>query len=403
MGLPFPIPQRKQVFGIEKTNNLNRDVIRSMGKIEARHIMNSLGIHKGDIKSIPGIFKLFNTFMDVLIPKVMKFKFYIESPSEILDIEIVSAKGERLVQTRIDKNRSYKVKNGTADYSFVAVLEAGKWYDFEIEYDAQKRLFSIHSDSKQIVQNWTFSKKTGEPERIVFRTGQYRLTDDVQEYKSGNDFKPGWDEPGADEKVKEAAYYIRDFKAIGLNQSLLNTESFKHHVDYFNGMEKEDIINHIHNAESWSLMKENIPLFECPDKDFEHIYYYRWWTYCKHIKKTPDGFVLTECITPVRHAGIHNTISCALGHHRYEGCRLKNQQYLNEYIPFWFRRNSGKPQRHFHKFSSWIADALHNRYLVSGDEAFLVDLLPDLISDYKNWVYLSLYMANLWLIRPHLI
>lgn len=76
----------KQEFGIEKGNNLNKSVIRSMGKIEARHIMNALGIHKGDIKSIPECFKLFNTFMNVLIPKVMKFKFYVESKNEGLAI-----------------------------------------------------------------------------------------------------------------------------------------------------------------------------------------------------------------------------------------------------------------------------------------------------------------------------
>jgi len=76
----------KKEFGIEKGNNLNKNVIRSMGKIEARHIMNALGIHKGDIKSIPECFKLFNTFMNVLIPKVMKFKFYVESNNEGLAI-----------------------------------------------------------------------------------------------------------------------------------------------------------------------------------------------------------------------------------------------------------------------------------------------------------------------------
>jgi hypothetical protein len=76
----------KKEFGIEKANNLNKNVIRSMGKIEARHTMNALGIHKGDIKSIPECFRLLKTMMDVLIPKVMKFKFYTESNNEGLAI-----------------------------------------------------------------------------------------------------------------------------------------------------------------------------------------------------------------------------------------------------------------------------------------------------------------------------
>ncbi len=69
----------KEKYGIEEGNNLNQSVIHSMGKIEARHIMSGLGIRKGSLKTIPEIFKLMNTFMDVIIPKVMKFDFIVDS------------------------------------------------------------------------------------------------------------------------------------------------------------------------------------------------------------------------------------------------------------------------------------------------------------------------------------
>lgn len=59
-----------------------------------------------------------------------------------------------------------------------------------------------------------FSEPTGISERIVFRTGHYRLTDDVQKYRSGNDLNPGWDEAGADEPVEAAMYYLRNFVAL---------------------------------------------------------------------------------------------------------------------------------------------------------------------------------------------
>lgn len=166
---------------------------------------------------------------------------------------------------------------------------------------------------------------------------------------------------------------------------ILKTESFKHHVDFFNSMEKENIVNHISNAESWEWMKKNIPLFECPDKSFEQIYYYRWWTYRKHIKKTVDGFVLTEFLAPVGHAGRHNTISCALGHHIYEGRWLHDQRYMDEYSLFWYHGNKDGPQPHFHRYSNWTTDALYNRYLVNQDRDFVVDLLDDFVSDYKRW------------------
>ena len=34
---------------------------------------------------------------------------------------------------------------------------------------------------------------------------------------------------------------------------------------------------------------QSIPLFECPDKTIERTYYFRWWTYRKHLRKTPSG------------------------------------------------------------------------------------------------------------------
>ena len=166
---------------------------------------------------------------------------------------------------------------------------------------------------------------------------------------------------------------------------ILNADYFKHHIDYFNQMEEENIVNHISNEQSWEWMKNNIPLFECPDKVLEQIYYFRWWTFRKHIKHTPDGFVLTEFLAPVSHAGKYNTISCAVGHHIYEGRWLHNQQYLDEYMLFWYRGNNGEPQEHFHRYSNWSTDALYNRYLVNLNKKFLTDLLSDFVMDYERW------------------
>jgi hypothetical protein len=166
---------------------------------------------------------------------------------------------------------------------------------------------------------------------------------------------------------------------------MLNADSFQHHIDYFNQMEEENIINHIPNEQSWEWMKINIPFFECPDKKFEQIYYFRWWTLRKHIKHTPDGFVFTEFLAPVSHAGKYNTISCAVGHHLYEGRWLHNQQYLDEYMLFWYRGNNGEPQEHFHSYSNWATDALYNRFLVNLNKKFLTDLLSDFVMDYEKW------------------
>ncbi len=77
----------KHEIGIKKANELNQKVIHSMGRIEAKHIMNALGIRKGTIKSIPEAMKLMNTFMDLIIPIIMKFTFV--AHSEIMGDGIV--------------------------------------------------------------------------------------------------------------------------------------------------------------------------------------------------------------------------------------------------------------------------------------------------------------------------
>ncbi len=166
---------------------------------------------------------------------------------------------------------------------------------------------------------------------------------------------------------------------------VLDWDTFRHHVDFFNTMEPENTINHIPNSKSWVWMKENIPFFECPDKSFEQIYYYRWWTFRKHIKKTSDGFVFTEFLAQIGHSGKYNTISCALGHHIREGRWLHDKRYIDEYARFWYVGHEGGPQPHFHKYSHWGTWALYNRYLVNRDKAFVVTLLDSFIRDYEAW------------------
>ncbi len=167
---------------------------------------------------------------------------------------------------------------------------------------------------------------------------------------------------------------------------LLDAEDFRHHVDFFNAMEPENIVKLIPNSESWQWLVENIPFFECPDKAFEQIYYYRWWTFRKHIKKTPDGLVFTEFLDDVGHSGKYNTISCALGHHVYEGTWLRDSRYIDEYARFWYTGHEGSLQPHFHKYSNWGTWALYRRYLVNRDKAFLLELLDAFVRDYEAWV-----------------
>jgi len=166
---------------------------------------------------------------------------------------------------------------------------------------------------------------------------------------------------------------------------LLRPEAFAHHVERFNTMEDENVRNLVPNAQSWDWLSRNIPLFECPDREVEEIYYFRWWSFRKHLVQTPQGFVFTEFLVPVGHAGVHNTISCALGHHIAEGRWLRDPRYLDDTVRFWLRGHEGGPQPHLHRFSSWLAAAVLDRYLVTADRPVVVGLLDDLAADYLAW------------------
>ena len=168
-----------------------------------------------------------------------------------------------------------------------------------------------------------------------------------------------------------------DADATGM---VLKAGAFRHYVEDFTRNDHELYQGAIANAAAWDFLKDNIPLLDCPDQDIETTYYFRWWTYRKHIKQTPDGFVVDEFLPNVSWAGKYNSISCAAGHHLYEGRWLRDPQYLDDYTAFWFRKG-GEPRR----YSFWAADSVWQRFCVTGDNREALRLLPDLIANYQAW------------------
>ena len=166
---------------------------------------------------------------------------------------------------------------------------------------------------------------------------------------------------------------------------MLRFDTFKPYVDYFNTMEDENIVQAIPNAESAEWMRANVPLFECPQTNFEEIYYYRWWTLRKHIKETPAGYGMTEFLVQRSYADKYNLIACAIGHHIRESRWLRDGQYLDQILHTWYRGNEGKAMTKMNKFSSWNPSAVYDRYLVNLDKAYMLDLYKDLDAEYRRW------------------
>ncbi|TWT77589.1 Beta-L-arabinobiosidase precursor [Posidoniimonas polymericola] len=157
-------------------------------------------------------------------------------------------------------------------------------------------------------------------------------------------------------------------------------------VERFNACDQEDVQNAVSNAEAADWILDNAPRFDCPSARLVETYYFRWWTYRKHIVATPEGRVLTEFLTPVSHAGPYNTVSCAVGHHIAEGRWLRDQALLDEYLGFWLTSGpNGGLATHYHKFSNWNAAALVERAKVTDDWRWLVGQLDALLADYQAW------------------
>ena len=152
------------------------------------------------------------------------------------------------------------------------------------------------------------------------------------------------------------------------------------YVEKFNAGDEELVATHIPNSEAFAFLAANIPRFECPDQQMVETYYFRWWTFRKHIRQTPDGFIITEFLPDVPWAGKYNAISCPGMHHFSEGRWLRNQQYLNDYAYYWLRKGGSA-----RSYSFPIAHALYSQYLVSGDDTVINDLLPDLIANFEAW------------------
>ncbi|MDE5724929.1 MAG: exo-alpha-sialidase [Duncaniella sp.] len=297
-------------------------------------------------------------------------------------IEFVDDKGTACARLDMTPEGEFRSKGG-ARYGKILNYEPGKAYHVKVDLDLDNRNSTVYVDGEKKATRMLFAPVEA-VERVVFRTGTHSSFPNVD--TPADQYN---DMPRANDVDAEAIYRIANVKSsshdIDGQASLLRYDNFAHYPEYFNGMEDENIVQAIPNAESSEWMKENVPLFECPDKDMEEMYYYRWWSLRKHIKDTPVGYGMTEFLVNRSYADKYNLIACAIGHHIYESRWLRDPKYLDGIINTWYHGNDGQPMEKMMKFSSWNPDAVYNRYLVDGDLAKLEKMYPDLKAEYARW------------------
>ena len=297
-------------------------------------------------------------------------------------IEFVDDEGTACARLDLTPDGEFRSKGG-ARYGKILNYEPGKPYHVKVDLTLDNRNSTVYVNGEKRATRMLFAPVKA-VERVVFRTGDHSSFPNVDtEADSYND------NPRANDVDREAKFRIANFKTSSrdadASAAVLRYNDYAPYVDYFNNMEDENIVQAIPNSESSAWMKENIPLFDCPDKDMEEMYYYRWWTLRKHIKNTPVGYGMTEFLVDRNYADKYNLIACAIGHHIYESRWLRDQKYLDGIINTWYHGNEGKPMNKMMKFSSWNPDAVYGRYLVNGDLKRLEKMYPDLKAEYARW------------------
>ena len=88
-------------------------------------------------------------------------------------------------------------------------------------------------------------------------------------------------------RVLSALLLFAAWAGAGQPAPVFDREQFRHYVDEFNSIPTPGVVSFVPDEQAWNWLRENVPFFACPDPDVERTYYYRWWSYRKHIRQTP--------------------------------------------------------------------------------------------------------------------
>jgi hypothetical protein len=152
----------------------------------------------------------------------------------------------------------------------------------------------------------------------------------------------------------------------------------KNYVGKFNSDDNEIYHTTIPNSGAYEWMASHIPLIDIPDKELEAVYYFRWWTFRKHIKKTASGYILSEFLPDVGWAGKYNSISCAAGHHLAEGRWLRDEPAVDAYIRYWYQGSDN-----INSYSHWLEYMVYELCCQRGDFSIGIENIDSMI----RWYY----------------
>lgn len=158
----------------------------------------------------------------------------------------------------------------------------------------------------------------------------------------------------------------------------LHPDDYSHYIAQFAVDEREAIGRQ--PADEWPWIAANVPLFDASNKQFEEMYYFRWYSFEKHVEETADhGYLITEWLDrpDLPHNGV---LPDAAPFHLGEARWLRNRRIADDYARFW-----GSPGANPSAYSFPFAWSVQLVAQATGDPHVGIDLLPALEANYKAW------------------
>ncbi|SPE19438.1 exported hypothetical protein [Candidatus Sulfotelmatomonas gaucii] len=134
------------------------------------------------------------------------------------------------------------------------------------------------------------------------------------------------------------------------------------------------------SSEEWPWIEANIPFFDSSDKQFEEMYYFRWYSFEKHVEHTADhGYLITEWLhrPDLPNNGV---LPDAAQFHLGEARWLRDPQIAEDYARFWI-----SPDARPREYSFALATSVHEVTLATGDAKLGTTMLDGLVANYKAW------------------
>ena len=156
--------------------------------------------------------------------------------------------------------------------------------------------------------------------------------------------------------------------------------TYEKYYKKFNDNDKETTKQYIPNSECIPFLMENAPRLYCPEEVIEETFAFRTWVMRKHIRKTDDGFMLTEFLPNVYWAGKHNTINAPLVHHLNEFRWLKNADWYMDYLSFFLKGDGERYSYHVPALTE-----MYNYCIVTGNQDYIEKNKEHFEEYFKGW------------------